>query len=211
MRHLVIIGARGWGREVFALAKHCRGYGEEFDIKGFLDDKKTALDDTPGYPPIIDSVEHYVPQADDVFTCAMGDASWKRHYAEIMLRKGGNFISLIHKNAYVGQNTRMGKGCIVCNDVSISCDIEIGDFVTFQRLVDIGHDVRIGNYAHLGTKSFMGGFSELGEESTIQTSSIVLPHVKVGNNCLVGAGAVAIRNVKDGQTVYGNPAKVLKY
>lgn len=211
MKHLLIIGARGWGREVYALAKHCIGYGTEFDIRGFLDDKASALDTTPGYPPIIDSVEHYQPQTDEVFTCAMGDAHWKRHYAEIILAKGGRFISLIHKTAYVGQNSRFGQGCIVCNDVSISCDVEVGQFTTFQRLVDIGHDARIGDYAHLGTKCFMGGYAQLGEESTIQTSGIVLPHIVVGNHCLVGAGAVVIRRVKDGQTVYGNPAKVLKY
>ena len=209
MKHLIIIGARGWGREIYALAQNCRGYNTDFDIKGFLDDKVSALDDTPGYPPIIDSVEHYEVQENDVFTCAMGDAHWKRHYAEIILNKGGRFISLIHKTAYIGKNTRLGQGCIVCNDVSISCDIQVGDFVTFQRLVDIGHDSRIGNFAHLGTKCFMGGFSEIGEETTIQTNGIVLPHIKVGNNCLVGAGAVVIRKVKDGQTVFGNPAKIL--
>lgn len=211
MKHLIIIGARGWGRETFALAQWCKGYGTDFDIKGFLDDKATALDGMAGYPTIIDSVEHYEPQPDDVFTCAMGDAHWKRHYAAIVLKKGGEFISLIHKTAYVGQNTRIGMGCIVCNDVSISCDVEVGDFVTFQRLVDVGHDCRILSYAHLGTKTFMGGYAQLGEESTIQTHGIVLPHVRVGNHCLIGAGAVAIRNIKDGQTVYGNPAKVLKY
>ena len=31
------------------------------------------------------------------------------------------------------------------------------------------------------------------------------------NDCMVGAGAVVIRKVKDGDTVYGNPAKLLKY
>ncbi len=211
MKHLIIIGARGWGREIYALAQYCRGYGTEFDIKGYLDDKASALDGMSGYPPIIDSVENYVPKPDDVFTCAMGDAHWKRHYAEIMLRKGGKFISLIHKNAYIGQNTTLGMGCIVCNDVCISCDIKIGNFVTFQRLVDVGHDCCIEDFAHMGDKSFMGGFAHLGEESTIQTSGIVLPHVSVGKHCLVGAGAVVIRKVKDGQTVYGNPAKVLKY
>ena len=80
MKHLIIIGARGWGREIYVLAQYCRGYGTEFDIKGSLDDKASALDGMSGYPPIIDSVENYVPKPDDVFTCAMGDAHWKRHY-----------------------------------------------------------------------------------------------------------------------------------
>lgn len=57
----------------------------------------------------------------------------------------------------------------------------------------------------------MGGYSVLGDTTTIQTNSVILPHVKVGNDCTVGAGAVIIRKVKDGNTVYGNLAKVLKY
>ena len=57
----------------------------------------------------------------------------------------------------------------------------------------------------------MGGGSVLGNTTTIQTNSIILPHIVVGNDCMVGAGAVVIKKVKDGDTVYGNPAKVLKY
>jgi len=211
MKNLLIIGARGWGREVFALAKFSRGYHTEFDIKGFLDDKADALDGMEDYPPIIGSVEDYEPQPDDVFICALGDNAWRRHYAELILEKGGHFINLIHKLAYIGQNTKIGQGCVVCHEVSISCDIEIGDFVNFQRLADIGHDVRIGSYCSLGNKSFMGGGACLGDNTIVQTGAIVLPHIKVGKNCTVGAGAVVIKAVKDGDTVFGNPAKVLRF
>ena len=96
MKQLLIIGARGWGREIYNMLPQCKGYGTEYVVKGFLDDKADALDGMPGYPPIIDSVEHYEPQEDDVFTCAMGDAHWKKHYAEIVLEKGGEFINIIH-------------------------------------------------------------------------------------------------------------------
>ena len=211
MKNLLIIGARGWGREVFALAKFSRGYNTEFNIKGFLDDKAYALDGMEGYPPIIGSVEDYKPQPDDVFICALGDNAWRRHYAELILEKGGHFINLIHKLAYIGQNTKIGQGCVVSHEVSISCDIEIGDFVNFQRLADIGHDVRIGSYCSLGNKSFMGGGACLGDNTIVQTGAIVLPHIKVGSNCTVGAGAVVIKTVKDGDTVFGNPAKVLRF
>ena len=211
MKNLLIIGARGWGREVFALAQFSVGYQKDFVIKGFLDDKPDALDGMPGYPPIIDSVEHYEPRHDDVFICALGDNHWKKHYATIVLEKGGQFINLIHKLAYVGQNTRMGSGCIVCHEVSISCDVEIGDFVTIQRLADIGHDVKVGSYCTIGTKSFMGGGALVGDDSSVQTGAIILPHINVGNHCTIGAGAVVIKRVKDGDTVFGNPAKVLKY
>lgn len=209
MKHLVIIGARGWGREIFNILPDCIGYQTEFDVKGFLDDKADVLDGMDGYPQIIGSVEEYTPQPDDVFTCALGNSHWKKHYADIILAKNGEFINIVHKTAVIGRNTILGKGCIVVDNVGISCDIGIGDFVTFQSYSTVGHDVVIGDYCHLGCRSFMGGGAELGNLTTIQTGSIVLPHVKVGNSCMVGAGSVVIRRVKDGDTVFGNPAKRL--
>jgi len=211
MKQLLIIGARGWGREIYNMLPECIGYGTDFVMKGFLDDKADALDNMPGYPSIIGPVEQYEPQEDDVFICAMGDAHWKKHYVEIVLEKGGKFINIIHNTAENGKNTVIGTGCVICKNAGISCDIRIGDFVTILGYVTLGHDVKVGDYCHLGAGAFMGGGSVLGNTTTIQTNSIILPHVVVGNDCMVGAGAVVIKKVKDGDTVYGNPAKVLKY
>lgn len=211
MKHLLIIGARGWGREIYNMLPECQGYGTEFEVKGFLDDKADALQGMEGYPQIIDSVEHYEPQVDDVFVCALGDAHWKKHYAELVIAKGGQFINLIHHSSPVGRNTKIGNGCIICENVGISCDIQIGDFVTFQSYAIVGHDAKVGCYSHLGVRTFMGGFSSIGDVTTLQTGSIVLPHVKIGNNSVVGAGSVVIKKVKDDTTVYGNPATVLKF
>ena len=50
MKQLLIIGARGWGREVCDIAKACIAAGAEFLVKGFLDDKSDALDGYDNYP-----------------------------------------------------------------------------------------------------------------------------------------------------------------
>lgn len=89
MKSLIIIGARGFGREVFDLAKECSGFGSEFYIKGFLDDKKDALVSFSNYPPILDSVEKYKIQENDIFVCALGDVVDKKKYVSLILAKGG--------------------------------------------------------------------------------------------------------------------------
>ena len=72
MKNLIIIGARGFGREVSDLAQYCIGYKSEFVIKGFLDDDNEILDKFIGYPPIIDSVENYAIEENDIFICEIG-------------------------------------------------------------------------------------------------------------------------------------------
>lgn len=211
MKKLYIIGARGFGREIYHLAKESTGYLSQFEIAGFLDDNSNALDHYPGYPDIVDSVENFTPSENDLFVCALGDVAYKRRYVDSVLSKGGQFINLIHKDAYISDNVKLGTGCIFCAYSRISCDVTIGDFNTFQPFTAVGHDVAIGNFCHFNTYSFLGGFVEIGNSVTLHTGAIVHPHKKVGNGCVVGAGAVVLRNVTENTTVYGNPAKVLKF
>lgn len=210
MKQLLIIGARGYGREICDFASECKGYGSEFVVKGYLDDKSDALDNYPGNPPIIDSVENYQPKENDVFICALGEVKYKKKYCEMVLAKGGKFISLISKKAFISdKNTKIGVGCIICPDSRIHCDVTIGDFVTLQPYAVLGHDVKIGDWCHINDYADCGGGTQIGNEVTIHTHSFILPKFKVGDGATIGAGSIVIGNVKEGMIVFGNPARPL--
>ena len=207
MKHLIIIGARGFGREVYNTALESIGYGVDFDIKGFLDDKLDALDSFEGYPAIISSVENYTPESDDVFICALGEVKWKKYYTQMILDKGGDFITLIHKQASISKNVKVGLGSIICNQSIVSCDVNIGKFSTIQPHVLIGHDNTIGEYCQINSNSTIGGNVNIGDFVTIHTSAVILPKAKIGELAIVGAGSVVLRSVPTNTTVFGNPAK----
>jgi len=209
MKKLIIIGAGSYGREIYNLALECNGYGLEFEIKGFLDNLYEEIG-YEGYPEILGKVDEYEPQANDVFVCALMDVDIKKKYIDIVAERGGKFINLIHKTASIWKNTKLGIGCIVREDVRISCDISIGNFVTIQPMSLLGHDVEVGDYCHLNTYSFLGGKVKIGDMSTINTGAIVLPGMEIGGHSVVGAGSVVMRNVGDGMTVLGNPARIMK-
>ena len=211
MKNLIIIGARGYGREVFNLALQCDGYNKDYLIKGFLDDKSDALVGFENYPEIISNVENYEIQEDDVFTCALGSVKWKKHYAEIIMSLGGTFINLIHPTTIFNSNVKVGNGLIVFMYSNISNDCNIDDFVTIQGFVGIGHDSKIGKWSHLNAYSFMGGFAILEEEVCLNTRATVLPNVIVHKGAIVGAASLVIKNVKANTTVFGVPATILKF
>ena len=209
MKELLIIGARGFGREVYNIAVSCSEYQKDFVIKGFLDDKFDSLEEMKGYPPIVDSVENYHVQEEDVFICALGDVNYKHEYIQKILLKGGEFINLIHPTVIVESNVLMGKGCIIRPYSLIGCDSRIGNYVTILGNVTIGHDSSIGAYSHIGSQSFLGGGAKVGEKVTLQTASCILPHKTVEDNAYIGVGSVVMKTVKKGTKVFGNPAKKL--
>lgn len=207
MRNLYIIGARGCGREVYNFFLKCKNSLVDVECVGFLDDKSNALDNFEGYPPIISSVEDYIPQKNDVFICALGDPKWVKYYTTIVEQKGGKFISLISPGASIGSNTKIGDGCIVPGWTVISCDVKIGRHVYFGVFSDIGHDVVIGDCCHLGSYTFIGGGACVGDSVTCHPRVNILPHIVIGDNSVLGAGSVVIRKVSTGTTVFGVPAK----
>lgn len=206
-KKLIIIGARGWGREVSWAVESNRRY-HRLKIKGFLDDDIHALDGLNGkFPPILSSVEDYEVCSGDLFFCALGDTEARKHYAEIIERKGGKFVSIIHPKASVSPNAVIGEGSFIDEYVSISDNVRLGKHTLVQRLATVGHDTKIGDYVTLGAYTFCGGNSTIGDCSTLHVRTTLLRNVNVGSNAVVGAGSVVIKKVKDGDHVFGNPAK----
>lgn len=195
MKQLIIIGARGFGREVYSLAKRAIGYNETFVIKGFLDDKRDALDSFEKYPLILASVENYKIQVNDIFICALGSVESKKYYANIILSKGGTFFSLIDKTVVLGENCQIGVGCTICAFVVISNDVKIDDFVTIHPSVIIGHDVSIGNHVHVGAYCFFGGFTVIEDEVAIYVRATIFDRVRIGKQAVIGAGVSVRKNV----------------
>lgn len=209
MKHLLIIGARGWGREVYYGALHSDAYRRgEFDIKGFLDSKADAFEGLKGdYPPIICSPEDYQIQPDDVFFVAMGDSKWRRHYAELIEQRGGHFLTIIEASAVVNPTSTIGDGSYIGRWSFVSDNVHVGKHVAIFGLCTLGHDAKVSDYSTLMSNVFLGGYAEVGEMSTMNPKSMIIRHKKIGANVTVGVGSVVIRSVKDGLSVFGNPAK----
>ena len=212
MKHLIIIGARGFGREVYQTVTITKPYlDREIDVKGFLDDDKSVLTGISGtWPDIIDCVERYSIQEDDVFFCAMGEAKWRKHYSDIITEKGGKFINIYHPTAIISNAAIFGEGCFVGPFCCISPNVSIGNQVIIHAFSNLGHDASVGSFSTLESYVFMGGGARMGELSTMHTRSSIIPHKKIGRKASVGIGSVVLRNVPDGVLVFGNPARIEK-
>lgn len=210
MKDLVIIGAGGMGREIYALALECIDFKVEYRIKGFIDDNLYSLDGFHGFPEILDTIDNYKICENDVFISSIGNVKTKKLCIEKILKKGGIFISLIHPNSRISSTASIGIGCIVFQNAGIGDHTNISNYVLVQASAYIGHDAKVGNYSRIDCHVVCVGGVIIEEEVTIHTSAVINHNVIVGKGATVGALSFVIRKVKENTTVYGNPAITLK-
>jgi len=130
------------------------------------------------------------------------------------------------KNIFLGNKVRINPNCELTSENSKSTLIiengtELGNHVhlDFSGNIEIGIKVVISDFAQIHTHDHgLDPFSKpklipliIGDNVWIGTHAIILPNVKsIGNNAVIGAGAVVTKSVKENTVVAGNPAKVIK-
>lgn len=209
MKRLIIVGAGGMGRTMYDLAKESSGFGEEFEIAGFIDDNIEALKDFENYPPLLGTIKDYYPQPGEVFVCSIGGHS-RKACIESLLAKGGEFMSLIHKTARIGSNVKMGRGTLVGTYTTVAADAVLGDFNFVQSMTIIGHDCRIGSWNRIDSQVMMVGGTTIGDNNMIHTGAMINHNVHIGDDCTIGACSFVTMDVESGSTLFAAPARRLK-
>ena len=210
MKNLVIIGAGGFGREMFATAREAVGYGETFTVKGFLDGNPSALDGFSGYPEIIGTPETYQIEENDVFITALGSIAARRRCAAMIEERGGRFISVIHRSASIGPNVTVGDGSLVAHNVVLTADIKVGRHSCVFHGTVIGHDTVLDDFTHVYSLVSVGGNVHIAEGASVFPGARIVPRVEIGSGSTVGIGSAVVRDVAPGITVFGVPAERLK-
>lgn len=83
--------------------------------------------------------------------------------------------------------------------------IEIGNNVTLTNCTILTHDASCKKYV----KKVKVGKVIIGDNTFVGWGAIVLPNVKIGKNCIVGAGCVVCKDIPDNSIVVGNPCKIV--
>ena len=62
----------------------------------------------------------------------------------------------------------------------------------------------------MGGRAGHKGLPIIGDNVVIGTHAQIVGNVRIGNNSIVGAGAIVTHDVPDNVVVVGNPAKILR-
>lgn len=99
----------------------------------------------------------------------------------------------------IGHRVRIHSGCFL-ERATLEDDVFIGPNVVFT---DDPHPI-CPRYQDCKRAAHIGAWSRIGANTTL------LPGIRIGRNCLIGAGSVVTMDIPDDMVAAGNPARLIK-
>lgn len=127
--------------------------------------------------------------------------------------------------SHVQKGAKIGRSCVIGQNVNVANNVTIGDFCKIQNNVSIYEGVTLEDYVFCGPSMVFTNildpkckYPQVGEQFYIKTlvkegasiganATVVCGHT-LGRHCLIGAGAVVTKDVADYALIIGNPGRV---
>jgi acetyltransferase-like isoleucine patch superfamily enzyme len=145
--------------------------------------------------------------------------------------------TVIYAGNIIGENFQTGNKVNIRELNRIGDNVSVGTLTVIEHHVEIGNDVRIHSQAFIPEYSVLEDGCWIGPNvvltnakyprapgvkdqligprvckgAKIGANATLLPGVVIGENALVGAGAVVVRDVPPDGVVAGNPARLIRH
>lgn len=141
--------------------------------------------------------------------------------AECTIGEGTNVWQFV----VILKGAKIGRDCNICAQTLIEGDVIVGDGVTVKSGVQLWDGTRVENDVFIGpnatftndryprSKQYPDEFSgiKICKNASIGANATILPGITIGQEAMVGAGAVVTKDVPPKAVVVGNPARIVRY
>lgn len=213
MKNIVILGAGGFGREVKTIIDSINRYEPDtYNFIGFYDDGIPKGQIINGYPVLgdlndLNSINEKLNVVISVADPLIKNRILNKLDNELIL-----FPNIIHPRSSIStDDVEIGKGCIICEGVIITCNIKIKDFVILNLMCTVGHDTIIEDNCSFMPSVNISGEVLINKNVYVGTGAKIINLLEIGTGTIVGAGAIVSKNLPSYCTAVGIPAKPIKF
>jgi len=150
--------------------------------------------------------------------------SFQKHPTSLVETRNVGKDTRIWAFVHILPEARIGADCNLCDHVYIENDVLIGDRVTVKSGVQLWDGIRVEDDVFIGPNVTFTNDSFprskqpykvmktiIRKGASIGANATILPGIIVGQNAMVGAGAVVTKDIPPNAIVVGNPARIVNY
>lgn len=119
----------------------------------------------------------------------------------------------IGKNCNINDHVFIENDVVLGNNVTVKCGVQLWDGLKVEDNVFIGPNATFTNDMYPRSKQYPDKFlvTIIEKGASIGANATILPGLTIGQNAMVGAGAVVTKDVPPNAIVIGNPARLCGY
>lgn len=206
----VIIGAGTYG-EVYL--SYLQEAGVE--VVGFLDDDSKFENQQVRGVPVLGTISKLetLQLTDNVKAvyCPLGNNMLRVKFLSEAKRLGYETPNFIHPSVCISPNVTIGSGVYILLGTTIMPYTVINNYVMISMGVHLAHHCVLEDGVFLSTGCNFGASIHAHKYAYCGISSTVMTGIhELGEDCLIGAGAVVIRDVPSRAVMAGVPAKIIR-
>ena len=198
---VILIGGSGHAR---SLIDCIHAAGDE--VAGILDDGLTVGDKVLGVPVLggVDECEKY---REHLFLVAIGDNGIRTRIVESVDLK---WYTAIHPAAEISHYAQVGSGTVVMANAVINSCAVVGKHCIINTGAVVEHDNVLEDFVHLSPRVALGGGVHIHKGTHVGIGAVVRDNQTICGGCVIGAGAVVVKDITESGTYVGVPARRLK-
>ena len=202
----IIYGAGGHAKVVADILLK----NSKLELAAFVDDRKQNSN-LLGHP-VISEKEFFSDSSLISGVVAVGDNSVRSKIVEKILHNKASFkfLSLIHPNAVIGLESKVGEGSVVMAGAILNPSAVVGNHCIVNTRSSLDHDAELGEFASIGPGVSLGGNCHVGTFTAIGIGASVSHGVGIGKHSVIGGGAFADKDIGDFVVAFGVPCKEIR-
>lgn len=213
IHRLVIVGTGGLARELHELVEDMNSNSslERWDMIGWLDSNPETHGSYVHDCPVLGGLEWLRGHPDVEVVVGIGAPATRRKVVKAIEEMGhSSFATLIHPTAVIGRRVQIGKGSVICANVTTTTDYQIGRFVLVNIMATVAHDNVLHDFVTIAPSVVISGNVIIGEGVDVGTNATINQGIEIGEWTIIGSGTVITREIPANATAVGVPAKVIK-
>lgn len=183
-------------------------------VYGFLEEDKELHNTEINSIPVLGSPDDHgflklIGQKCEAFV-ATDENSIRQDNVEFLMKTRKVMpVNAVHQTAQIPESAAIGHGNFIAAGVKIGTDAKVGQHCILNMGALIDYDVELEDFVQVGAGSVINAGTKVGKSAFIGSGCTIVGGVTIGEGARIGAGSVVISDVAEGETVFGNPAKVV--
>lgn len=209
-RDFVVFGSHGFATTIVSV--YLQNWPEQVRLRGFLDEVDFGHDH-PHFPvPVISPADRRARFDGLPVLVLVADPTLRERIYGVLDADGADIIGGLSRHAArkIHPSARLGRGTVIHETTIVGPDVVLGEGVIALGNL-ISEDVTVGDFSTVSLYTTVLGHVRIGARVNVAPNAVIRngsadrPLI-IGDDAVIGVGAVVTKDVPAGAVVVGNPA-----